>query len=53
VPLHEAQPLSEQPTIEETRDLFLALGMRLPDEYTDKDVERIVEQALSANDPYA
>jgi hypothetical protein len=53
VPLHDAQPLSEQPTIDETRDLFLALGMRLPDEYTDKDVERIVEQALSANDPYA
>jgi hypothetical protein len=38
--------------VEETRDLFTRLEMKLPDDYSDEDVASIVTQAVNANDPY-
>lgn len=50
--LPKAPLLSERPTVEETRDLFTRLEMKLPDDYSDEDVAYIVTQAVNANDPY-
>ncbi|MEV7965258.1 hypothetical protein AB0O34_04665 [Sphaerisporangium sp. NPDC088356] len=44
--------LSDSATAEEVRALFSRLDMSLPQEYTDGDVEEIVNMALGASDPY-
>lgn len=53
VPLRQAPLLSERPTLDETRDLFSRLEIKLPDNYSDEDVAQIGAQAISADDPYA
>ncbi|WP_274557286.1 hypothetical protein [Streptomyces spiramyceticus] len=54
VPLREARhlPLSAVPTPEEVRTLFLALGMALPDTYTDDDLRDLSHKAVREPDPY-
>lgn len=51
--LREACPLSERPTSDEVRELFSRLQLKLPDDFTDDDVELIIRQAINAEDPYA
>lgn len=53
VPLMNAPTLSEDPTREETRDLFSRLELALPDHFSDDDVDLIVRQAIHAQNPYA
>jgi hypothetical protein len=53
VPLSQAPMLSDVPTQEETRELFIRLGLRLPDTYSDADVARVVKHAVDADNPYA
>ncbi|MDX6742990.1 hypothetical protein [Actinocorallia sp. A-T 12471] len=54
VPLEQARaaPLSDEPTIEEVRRLFQALGLALPRSFTDRDVMDIARRALRAANPY-
>jgi hypothetical protein len=54
VPLERAKQvhLSAEPTVQETRCLFKALGMELPQPMTDEDVGQIVVKALRARNPY-
>lgn len=52
LPIHRATPLSAAPTVAETRDLFVALGIPLTDEFTDADVADIARGALNRVDPY-
>jgi hypothetical protein len=54
VPLELAKTvhLSYEPTVPETRCLFAALGMALPDAVSDADVAQIVRKALHAGNPY-
>jgi hypothetical protein len=44
--------LSEEPTVEETRELFSVLNLELPRSYTDRDVSELVVKALRAKNPY-
>lgn len=53
LPLGSAPLLSERPTLEETRHLFLELEIKLPDDYSNDDVSQIISQAIDADDPYA
>ncbi|WP_214317627.1 hypothetical protein [Nonomuraea sediminis] len=52
VPLENGTPLSERPTIEETKDLFVSLGLPLPDNFTEADIRQIPRNALNHIDPY-
>ncbi|MFF5204466.1 hypothetical protein [Streptosporangium sp. NPDC000396] len=52
VPVEDATPLSDSPTVEEARRLFTSLGLPLPGKYEDDDVAEIVMQALNTVDPY-
>ncbi|MDH6227024.1 MULTISPECIES: hypothetical protein [Streptomyces] len=52
VDLSPEVPLSEEPTVDEVRNLFEELGMPLPVTYTDPDVAEIAVKALNAPDPY-
>ncbi|MGH3780579.1 MAG: hypothetical protein ACRDRO_08090 [Pseudonocardiaceae bacterium] len=44
--------LSEEPTVDETRELFSILNLALPRSYTDRDISELVIKALRAKDPY-
>jgi hypothetical protein len=44
--------LGDDPTVDETRKLFLALNMALPSTFTDRDVADIIMRALHAENPY-
>ncbi|MEU5209977.1 hypothetical protein [Streptomyces sp. NPDC020742] len=50
--LHRAVPLSDEPTVDEVRQLFEALDLALPTTVSDRDVGEIIEKALHAEDPY-
>ncbi|WP_146178369.1 hypothetical protein [Nonomuraea fuscirosea] len=50
--LGRAPQLSAQPTVAETRELFVALAIPLTEEFTDSDVKAIARGALSRVDPY-
>lgn len=53
VPLEQkAIELSDDPTVDEARCLFLELGLGLPRSVTDQDVADIVRKALHARNPY-
>ncbi|HET8662595.1 MAG TPA: hypothetical protein VFM55_26945 [Micromonosporaceae bacterium] len=54
VPLEKARhiDLSEMPTLDEVRRLFVALGMPLPGSFTDRDVADIIERALQPENRY-
>ena len=45
-------PLSGEPTPEQVRQLFMVLGLPLPDTFTDTDVKSIASKALHAKNPY-
>ncbi|GAB4588261.1 hypothetical protein [Nocardia sp. IFM 10818] len=47
-----AVQLGSDPTVAEARSLFEALGLALPDHYTDAEVEMIVEKALRDDNPF-
>lgn len=53
VPLANAPRLSEDPTRDETRNLFARLELALPDHVSDDDIDLIVRQAINAQNPYA
>lgn len=55
VPIEDAiaVPLDDEPTVEEVRRLFAAIGSELPRGYTDRDVADIIRKALRAQDPFA
>ena len=44
--------LSEEPTIEETRKLFIMLDLELPRSFTNRDVSDVITKALKAKNPY-
>lgn len=44
--------LSDDPTIDEVRRLFLAMNMPLPASVTDRDIHDIISRALHAENPY-
>lgn len=52
LPLENATRLSEAPTPDETRALFAALGIPLPDDFGEREVEEIATNALNHRDPY-
>lgn len=52
LPLGNASKLSEQPTAAEARELFDRLQLKLPDHFSDEDVDLIVRQAIDAQNPY-
>jgi hypothetical protein len=54
VPLDEVRhiELSDQPTIDEVRKLFVGLHMPLPNSFTDRDVSDIIDRALNAENRY-
>jgi hypothetical protein len=54
VPLERAKTvhLADEPTAEQTRRLFEALGMPLPELTSDDEVNEIVRKALHARNPY-
>jgi hypothetical protein len=52
LPVERATPLGPRPTVDETRELFAALGIPLTDEFQDSDVADIARAALSRADPY-
>lgn len=45
-------PLSEEPTAEEVRRLFMVLGLPLPEGFTDTDTKAIIQKALNPKNPY-
>lgn len=45
-------PLSDEPTTEEVRRLFMVLGLPLPDGFTDTDTKAIIQKALNPMNPY-
>lgn len=53
LPLWKAPLLSEQPTTAEARDLFVRLGLEIPDYFSDDDIELITRKAVNAENPYA
>ena len=44
--------LSEEPTFDEVRRLFVALSMALPSSFTDHDLSDIINRALHAENRY-
>lgn len=54
VPVNETRdlPLSEEPTVEETRTLFTKLDLELPSAFTDRDITDLIRKALHAKNPY-
>ncbi|GAA4923669.1 hypothetical protein ACFPM3_31865 [Streptomyces coeruleoprunus] len=50
--LRGATLLSPDPTVEEVRALFDALGLSLPRSFGESDVGEIIQKALHAEDPY-
>ncbi|MGW2248783.1 hypothetical protein ACWCXH_01065 [Kitasatospora sp. NPDC001660] len=50
--LRDAEPLGDEPTVEEVRRLFDGLGLPLPADLTDRDVGEIVDKALRTENPY-
>jgi hypothetical protein len=54
VPLEAARqvPLGDEPTVDEVRRLFVALGMPLPSTFDNRDVGDIITRALRAENPY-
>ncbi|MFF0246916.1 hypothetical protein ACWEU6_23125 [Streptosporangium sandarakinum] len=52
IELARSVPLGDEPTIEEVRKLFEALGLPLPRSYTDRDVADLTRKALRAKNPY-
>lgn len=54
VPLSRCEqlPLSEEPSVDQARRLFDALGLPLPATYTDRDIADIVRRALKPRNPY-
>ncbi|MGX1772471.1 hypothetical protein ACWIGW_10170 [Nocardia brasiliensis] len=54
VPLSRTEelPLSDEPTVDQVRGVFQALGLELPAAFTDRDVADIVRRALQPRNPY-
>ncbi|MFD4457925.1 hypothetical protein [Nocardia sp. NPDC058480] len=54
VPLYRCEdlPLADEPSVDQTRRLFDALGLGLPTSFTDRDVADIVRRALQPRNPY-
>jgi hypothetical protein len=52
VPLRDAPRLTDEPTVDEARRLFDAVGLPLPTEFGDADVAQIVDKALRPPIPY-
>ncbi|CAM5656492.1 hypothetical protein GCM10010329_11890 [Streptomyces spiroverticillatus] len=50
--LRRAPHLAPEPTVDEVRALFDALGIGLPRSFTESDVGEIIVKALHAEDPY-
>ncbi len=50
--LHHAVPLSDEPTVDEARQLFESLDLALSSTVTDRDVSEIIDKALHAENPY-
>ncbi|MBH0779461.1 hypothetical protein [Nocardia bovistercoris] len=48
----EELPLGNEPTVDEVRGLFDALGLGLPASFTDRDVADITRRALQPRNPY-
>jgi len=44
--------LSDEPTPEEARTLFSAIGVALPSDFSDEDISTIIAEALHAENPY-
>jgi hypothetical protein len=44
--------LGDEPTIDDTRKLFITLGLELPRAFTDRDVSDVIGKALRAKNPY-
>jgi hypothetical protein len=45
-------PLSDEPTVDEARKLFLTVGLELPGSFTDRDVTDLIRRSLQARNPY-
>ncbi|WP_405484809.1 hypothetical protein [Nocardia sp. NBC_00511] len=54
VPMERALlvPLGNDPSVVEVRGLFDVLGLDLPDQFTDADIDSIIEKALRDNNPF-
>jgi hypothetical protein len=54
VPIHLARdvPLSDEPTVDETRKLFTRLDIQLPKSLVDRDVSNIIRRAIHPKNPY-
>ncbi|WP_283135649.1 hypothetical protein [Rhizohabitans arisaemae] len=54
IPLDQADavPLSEEPTVEETRKLFAAVNLDLPATMTNRDITEIIRKARHPRNPY-
>ncbi|MFF3223556.1 hypothetical protein ACFYV7_12255 [Nocardia suismassiliense] len=54
VPIERAPrvPLDQEPTVAEVRTLFEVLGLDIPDDYDDADVQVIIEKALRDSNPF-
>ncbi len=53
VPLEEAKVLfAEQPTTAQAREFFTRIKIALPDNYSDRDVQQIIDKAIRAKNPY-
>ncbi|MFC6016893.1 hypothetical protein ACFP2T_11830 [Plantactinospora solaniradicis] len=54
VPIEQAKqvPLDDEPSVEQTRRLFMALGVPLPRAYGDREVSDIIVKAIQARNPY-
>ncbi|MGH3909847.1 MAG: hypothetical protein ACRDRM_03355, partial [Pseudonocardiaceae bacterium] len=48
----KAVPLSEEPSVEETQKLFVALNIPLPASFDDRAVSDIIRKAVQAKNPY-
>ncbi|MFI9271454.1 hypothetical protein ACIGXM_12165 [Kitasatospora sp. NPDC052896] len=52
VDLRDAEPLSDDPTVDEARRFFDRLRLPLPPDFDDRDVGEVVDKALRAENPY-
>jgi hypothetical protein len=54
VPIDVARdvPLSDEPTVDETRKLFTGLDIQLPKSFTDRDVSDVIRKAIQPRNPY-
>ncbi|MEE6259707.1 hypothetical protein [Plantactinospora sonchi] len=54
VPIEQARQvqLDDEPSVEQTRRLFVALGLPLPRAYGDREVSDIIVKAIQARNPY-